>query len=91
MSVQGHHLDIVADVLSWVRLPIIRVERWAHKPAQHWGRSMSSKNGDRVALRKAQLIESMAAFLGCRFSGNSESRSVYSCERERSRCRWGPN
>ena len=47
-------------------------------------RSMSSENSDRAALCKVRLIASMAALRGCRFSGESEPRSTYSCERERS-------
>ena len=45
-------------------------------------RSMSSENGDRVALRKAQLIASIVALRGHRSSGEFESLSVYSHERE---------
>ena len=47
---------------------------------------MSSKNGDWVALSKARLIASMAALRDRRSSREFESPSVYSRERERSRC-----
>ena len=43
---------------------------------------MSYENGDRVALRKAWLIASIAALQGQRSSGEFESLSVYSHERE---------
>ena len=49
-----------------------------------WPHSMSSENDDRAALRKARLITSIAALWGRRPSRESEPRSTYLCECERS-------
>ena len=37
VSMQRHHLDIMADVLHRVRFPIVGIERWACKSTQHLG------------------------------------------------------
>ena len=77
MNVQGHHLDIMADVqeLNGGRVNLLGIGV----------RSMSSKNGDRAALHKARLIVSTAAFLGRRSSRDTKSQSAYSREHECSR------
>ena len=54
-------MDIMTDVLYRVCFPIVGVEWWPCKFARHWGRSMSSENSDRAALRKGWLIASIAA------------------------------
>ena len=82
MSMQRYHLDIMADVFYQVRFPIVGIEWWVRKSAWHWGRSMSSENGDQAALCKARLIASMVALRGRRSFGEFEPQSAYSHERE---------
>ena len=69
-----------------VRFPIVRILNGGRVNQFSIGAcSMSYENGDRVALRKAWLIASIAALQGQRSSGEFESLSVYSHEREWSR------
>ena len=78
---QRHHLDVMVDMFYRVHFPIVGIEWWVRESTQH---SMSSENGDRAALCKAQLIASRVALWGRHSSRESEPWFAFSYEREQS-------
>ena len=73
MSMQRHHLNIMADVFYRISLPVIAVEQWWANLSGISALSISLENGDQAAFRRTRLMASMAAFWGCPFFGESES------------------